>query len=217
MLEHIHGGKKASKPSGSLEGWGHTYDFFTGLVFGGREAQIRSEAIERAGIRPGERVLEVGCGTGTLTLAAKRAAGPDGEVFGVDVAEDMLETARKKSRRASLPVTFERAGIEDLPFPAESFDVILSSLMLHHVQGDELKRRGLAEVYRVLKPGGRLLIVEFQPPASGHLKWLVRLGLGHSMSVDYRAQITQMLQETGFSLQPVAEGFRFFTYFKGVK
>jgi ubiquinone/menaquinone biosynthesis C-methylase UbiE len=217
MLEHLHGGKNTSQPGGSMQGWGHTYDHLTKFLFGGREQQIRQETIQRAQIHAGDRVLEVGCGTGTLTLAAKRAAGPEGEVFGVDVAEDMLETGRKKSAKADLPVTFQTASIENLPFPSGSFDVLLSSLMLHHIHGGDAKRRGLKEVFRVLKPGGTLMIAEFRPPKSGPMRWLFRMGLSPAMAEDTRLEIIQILQETGFTIQPVPEGFRYLTYIKGLK
>lgn len=214
MLEHLHRGKRAGQPSGSMQGWGHTYDFFTGLLLGKQEQRVRDEMIDRAQIRPGDRVLDVGCGTGTLTMRAKKAAGDTGKVIGVDVAEDMLETARRKAEKSHLDITYERAGIEDLPFPSSSFDIVLSSLMLHHIHGEDAKRRGIAELYRVLKPGGTLMIAEFQPPKSGFMLWLTHLGLGAAMSEDYRQSIEHMLREAGFTLQPVMKGFRYITYIK---
>jgi len=87
-------------------------------------------------------------------------AGPAGETCGIDPAPEMVELARRKAAQAGVTVRFEVGVIEALPYPPDHFDVVLSSLMLHHLP-DELKRRGLAEIHRVLKPAGRLLAVDF--------------------------------------------------------
>jgi demethylmenaquinone methyltransferase/2-methoxy-6-polyprenyl-1,4-benzoquinol methylase/phosphoethanolamine N-methyltransferase len=96
-------------------------------------------------------------------------------------------------------VDFRAGVVEDLPFPDASFDVVLSSLMVHHLPGDELKRRGFAEMRRVLKPGGRLLVVDFEPPASRLLKALTTALLGHSMMQTNAQSYLPMLEEAGFT------------------
>jgi len=117
------------------------------------------------GIQPGEQVLEVGCGTGDVALVAKQRAGTSGTVYGIDPSPEMLAVARDKAARIGTSVDFQVGVIEALPFPDAGIDVVLSSLMMHHLPGD-VKRRGLAEVARVLKPGGRLLIVDFKRPTT---------------------------------------------------
>lgn len=136
------------------------YDWFANL--GGFSRRFRRRTVELAGIKPGERVLDVGTGTGELALYEKDAAGPTGLVAGIDIAPRMIQVAREKSLKSGKEIGFEVASIESLPFPEAFFDVVTSSMMMHHLPTD-VKRTGLAEVYRALKPGGRLLIVDLGP------------------------------------------------------
>jgi demethylmenaquinone methyltransferase/2-methoxy-6-polyprenyl-1,4-benzoquinol methylase/phosphoethanolamine N-methyltransferase len=122
---------------------------------------LRRTSIDVAQIKPGERILDVGCGTGDLTLLAKERAGATGQVCGIDAAPEMIDVARSKAAHVKAEVDFRAAVIEQLPFPAESFDVVLSSLMMHHLPAD-LKPIALAEIRRVLKPTGRLFILDFR-------------------------------------------------------
>jgi ubiquinone/menaquinone biosynthesis C-methylase UbiE len=144
--------------------WAPFYDAAAFVLTLGQEKRIRRDTIRLAAIEAGQSVLDVGCGTGSLTLLAKEAAG-QGLVAGIDPSVEMIETARKKAARKKADIDFRAAVIEDLPFPDASFDVVLSSLMLHHLP-DSVKDAGLAEVMRVLKPGGLFLAVDLG--ASGH-------------------------------------------------
>jgi demethylmenaquinone methyltransferase/2-methoxy-6-polyprenyl-1,4-benzoquinol methylase/phosphoethanolamine N-methyltransferase len=122
---------------------------------------LRRQTVDFAQIAPGEHILDVGCGTGDLTLRAAERAGSAGQVCGIDPGPEMIETARRKAARAQVEVDFRVGVIERLPYPDDSFDAVLSSLMMHHLPAD-LKPIGLAEIRRVLKPNGRLIIVDMK-------------------------------------------------------
>jgi ubiquinone/menaquinone biosynthesis C-methylase UbiE len=138
-----------------LEGWLH--DTFS---FRGQWREMRRKTIALARMQPGERALDVGCGTGTLALEVARLVGRTGHVAGVDPGAGQIVRARAKAARRHLPIDFQIGVIEQLPFPDQSFDVVFSTLMMHHLPAP-LKRQGLAEIARVLKPGGRLVIADF--------------------------------------------------------
>jgi SAM-dependent methyltransferase len=176
--------------------WARLYDFGTTLLSFGRASVLRRRMVELADISPGERILDVGCGPGRLAILAGSVAGPGGEVCGIDPAPQMIALARQNAARAGVGVRFEVAVIEALPYPDGRFDVVLSSLMLHHLP-DGLKRRGLAEVRRVLRPGGRLVAVDFGATPGG--------GLGHLLCVlglregrDHAERLREMVREAGF-------------------
>ena len=119
--------------------------------------------LELSEVRPGQKLLDVGCGTGSLAIVAKAKAGPDGEVHGIDAAPGMIKVALRKADNAGTDVRFQVGLIEGIPFPDDQFDLALSTFMLHHLP-DDLKRKGFAEIYRVLKPGGHFLTVDFGAP-----------------------------------------------------
>jgi len=123
-------------------------------------------------------VLDVGCGTGTLALAAKERVGPTGRVVGIDPGPRQIGRARSKAARQGLDIDFRVGVIERLELPDQSFDAALSTMMMHHLP-DDLKRRGLAEIVRTLKSGGRLVVADFKrpEPRAGRP---VRFGAGES-------------------------------------
>jgi demethylmenaquinone methyltransferase/2-methoxy-6-polyprenyl-1,4-benzoquinol methylase/phosphoethanolamine N-methyltransferase len=111
-------------------------------------------------VEHGHHVLDIGCGTGALVLAVSAAAGAEGEVYGIDASPEMIGVARRKAARRGADIGLEVGLIEDIPFPDDRFDRVLSTLVVHHLP-DDLKRRGFAEIHRVLKPGGLFLLVDF--------------------------------------------------------
>jgi ubiquinone/menaquinone biosynthesis C-methylase UbiE len=135
------------------------YDLRLWLRSLGRPRAFRGEMLDRARLVARERVLDIGCGTGSLALAAKRRVGPGGAVRGVDPSAEMIDAARKKARRARLDVDFETGVAQDLALPDSSVDVVFATLMLHHLPHDALVQ-SFGEVRRVLAPGGRLLAVD---------------------------------------------------------
>jgi ubiquinone/menaquinone biosynthesis C-methylase UbiE len=166
MVSHFHKARHeyerehAPATSGHTIRWAFAYDFVVRILSLNRENALREETIRMAQIDPGTAVLDVGCGTGTLTLRAKAAAGSTGRVCGVDAAPEMIAQARRKAQKAGEQVEFQVGVIEALECADGTFDRVLSSLMMHHLPPD-LQERALVEVYRVLKPGGQLLIVDF--------------------------------------------------------
>jgi len=153
---------------------------------------MREMTLDLARIAPGEKVLDVGCGTGTLTIAAKARAGANGEVHGIDAAPEMIEVARRKATEQETDIDFRVGLIEDIPFPDDEFDLVLSSLMLHHLPID-LKHRGFIEIYRVLKPGGRFLAVDLEF-ALHHL-----FNFGHKIAQSNLQVLAPVLEEAGFT------------------
>src|SRR5216684_66585 len=142
------------------------YDLFVRLVSLGRERAYREKALDLARLKPGEAVLDIGCGTGTLAIAAKRRVGPAGRVYGVDASPEMLARAGRKANKAGAEVVFKNGIAEGLPFPDGEFDAVLSTVMLHHL-GRKARQQCAHEVRRVLKPGGRVLAVDFAKPTQG--------------------------------------------------
>ncbi len=136
------------------------YDLLVWLAMLGREGVFREKILRLARLQPGEAVLDVGCGTGTLAIAAKRQVGPTGIVHGIDASPEMLARAEKKARKASVEIVLRNAMAQALPFPDGQFDAVLSTIMLHHLPR-KARQQCAAEMRRVLKPGGRVLAVEF--------------------------------------------------------
>jgi ubiquinone/menaquinone biosynthesis C-methylase UbiE len=109
------------------------YDLFVWLVSLGRERAYRGKALDLANLKPRESVLDIGCGTGTLAIAAKQRVGPTGRVCGVDASREMLARATRKATKAGAEVIFKNGIAERLPFPDGEFDAVLSAVMLHHL------------------------------------------------------------------------------------
>jgi cyclopropane fatty-acyl-phospholipid synthase-like methyltransferase len=138
------------------------YDPFSRLLGAGK---IHRKLLRDADLRPGQLVLEIGCGTGNLLLAAK-ATEPDVAVVGLDPDLSALARARRKARRRGLAVQLDRGYADELPYPSASVDRVLSAFMLHHVPPAE-RETVLREVVRVLRPGGRLHLVDIAEHAHG--------------------------------------------------
>jgi len=161
--------RRSSQPVGTR---GHTlgaprlYDAFVSVFFLGRRRATFQALAGAAGVQPGQRVLDVGCGTGYFARLLADAVGADGLVVGVDASPEMVGYA---SRRARLirNCQFELGTAESLSFPGAHFDIVVSSLFMHHLPAD-LQGAALSEMWRVLRPGGALLVAEaYVPPAFG--------------------------------------------------
>ena len=153
---------------------------------------MREMTLDLAKIVPGEKILDVGCGTGTLTIAAKARAGGNVEIHGIDAAPEMIEVARRKATEQGADIDFQVGLIEDIPFPDNEFDLVLSSFMLHHLP-NELQRGGFIEIHRVLRPGGRFLAVDLEFGLH-HL-----LNLGRKTAQSDLQILVPVLEEAGFT------------------
>jgi ubiquinone/menaquinone biosynthesis C-methylase UbiE len=125
-----------------------------------RERTFKRKLLEHARLSPEDRVLDVGCGTGTLAIAAAPRAG---EVVGLDADPEVLARARAKAAKAGLEIQFDEGYSTELPYPDDRFDVALSTLFFHHLK-DADKERTARELRRVLAPGGRLVVGDLGRP-----------------------------------------------------
>ena len=153
------------------------YDLMNSAMTAGLHHQWRQRAVDRAQVGPGSDALDICCGTGDLAFELRRRIGPDGRVVGSDFSEPMLEIARRKSGEEGLPVEFGWADALDLPYGDASFDALTIGFGARNLADLE---KGLSEMARVLRPEGRLVILEItrpqrEPLASFYSLWFDRL------------------------------------------
>ena len=162
-----------------------------------REAEFKRRLIQIARIEPGLRVLDLGCGTATLTLMIKQQH-PIAEVYGIDGDGKIVEIARKKAARAEADIRLDEGMAFDLPYEDDFFDRVLSSLVIHHLSAED-KRRTFHEVRRVLRAEGELHIVDFGRARSAYARLVSRV-LAHLEPVadNYQGLLTDLIEEAGF-------------------
>ncbi len=174
-----------------------SYDSYMRLMTLGTERRLREMTVGLAQLKPGDQVLEVGCGTGSLTLAAKRQVGSTGQAYGIDVIPKMIELCRRKAEQAGAdPSAFRLGGIDNIPFPEKKFDAVLCSFMIFHMS-EQVRRRGIQEIRRVLKPGGRLVVVDLALPASPVPRAIAKALFGGMLQHELR-ELIPLMQEHGF-------------------
>lgn len=166
-----------------------------------RERTFKRLLVGLAAPQPGEHVLDVGCGTGTLALEIARRA-PGAAVAGVDADDAMLQRAGDKARRDGVEIDLRTAMAQDLPFEDASFDVAVSSLFFHHLRTPD-KVAVAAEVLRVLRPGGRLVIADWGAPRDPVMRVAamgIRLLDGAESTADnLRGLLPDRLRDAGFA------------------
>ena len=180
-----------------------SYDSYMKRMTFGREHILREETVRLAQVVPGNSVLEVGCGTGTLTLAAKRQAGPSGKVYGIDIIPGMIEASQHKAAQAKEEITFQLGGIDNIPFPANHFDVVLCSFMIFHMS-EQTRRKGITEVYRVLKPQGRWLVLDLTLPTQPLQRFIAQKLLGGMLQHELH-ELIPLMEAAGFSNIEIAQ------------
>lgn len=181
----------------------NSYDKYMNKITLGREDALRTMTVTLAQIKPGDCVLEIGCATGTLSLAAKRQAGATGSVSGIDIIPGMIEVSRNKAAQAKLDVTFQLGNIEDIPFPNEYFDVVMCSFMIFHMS-EKVRNKGIKEIYRVIKPQGRLLVLDLALPTQPASRRILKLLLGFMLKHDLK-ELQPIMESSGFSQIEIAQ------------
>lgn len=178
------------------------YDPFLKWVM--REETFKRRLIQLANIRPNMNVLDLGCGTGTLTLMLKRAHS-DANVTGMDGDEDVLKIARDKSRGAD--IQWDKGLASSLPYPDSTFDRVVTSLVIHHLVTDD-KRRAFREVFRVLKPKGELYVLDFGTPHSALTRFMTKYMRRLEEAADnFDGLIPRFVAEAGFGGVKETENF----------
>ncbi len=165
-------------------------------VWGRRGRRWRTGLLDAVGLAAGERALDVAAGTGELALEMARRVGAGGAVVGVDGAPEMISRAVDKAARRGTPVTFRQALAQRLPFGDASFDVVTCTLAMHHVARGE-RGEAVAEMRRVLAPGGRLLIADLESPV-GRGGWLARHRFAHHLAERPLDEAQELVGAAGF-------------------
>ncbi|BAH55800.1 MULTISPECIES: class I SAM-dependent methyltransferase [Rhodococcus] len=168
----------ADDASGGLIRRARLYELVSAAAFLGRRRRVFDRLVSLSGAGPGDRVLDVGCGTGYFATRLAAAIEPGGRAQGIDPSSPMIDYAT--GRRGTAHTTFSVAAAERLPFPDNSFDVVTSTLVIHHI-APNARAAAAREMARVLRPGGRVLIADFRPPTNPVANHLIGALAGHAM------------------------------------
>lgn len=178
-----------------------------------REKEFKTRLLRQARLTPGQRVLDLGCGTGTLAIEAKLAQ-PGAEVVGLDGDSEILERARAKADAAGVEVQFDEGFSADLSYEDDFFDVVLATLFFHHLTSND-KQATVREIARVLRPGGELHLADWGKPSDPLMTilfWQIRVFDGFEQTrVNVAGELPAIFAQGG--LEAAAEIDRLRTIF----
>ena len=171
------------------------YDPLFRWVF--RENAFRRYLIEQASIQPGMRLLDLGCGTATLTILAKQRH-PEADVVGIDGDPNVLAIARAKVAQSGENIRLDLGMADQLPYADGSFDQVLSSLVFHHLNKNR-KQGAFQEAYRVIQPGGELIFLDIGPPHTPWTRFISKfMGRMEEVFDNLQGALPGMMQLAGF-------------------
>jgi ubiquinone/menaquinone biosynthesis C-methylase UbiE len=187
MLNHILKSRPAREGTTIERVW--TYELTSVIAFGGRRRRVYRRIVALSGARPGDRILDIGCNGGYLARLLAAAVTPGGQVAGIDPSPPAIAYA---TRRAPANATFTVGAAQDLNWPDKTFDVVTSTLAVHHIPEPD-RAAAFAEMVRVLRPGGTLLIADFRPS-----RWhRGPHGLRHAQAID----LAPLAEAAGFRVE----------------
>jgi len=198
-----------------------TYDKYMNRVTLGREEQLRQFTVDLAGVQPGNKVLEIGCATGSLSVAAKKKVGNSGSVSAIDIIPGMIKVSSEKAMKANLEIDFKEGSIDNIPFLDSQFDVVICSFMIFHMS-EKVRIAGIGEIFRVLKPGGRVLIMDINLPRKSISRAFLKLFLGFLFKHELK-ELQPPMKATGFREIEISEakfrvfGFSLISYIRGTR
>ena len=191
------------------------YDFLTPLFdwvlnLLGYGKAFKRLALELAEITDGEQILDLGCGSGTLLIEAKKKY-PNADCVGIDPDKEILQLAERKLEQAGVKARLVQGFAQELPFPPAAFDLAISTLIFHHLS-TPVKRDAIKEIYRILKDKGRFMLADFGQPDSIFVKLLLNLGGifdgTSNMKDNIEGNLPVFLEETGFKVTQLEARYR---------
>ena len=177
-------------------------------LLGGDKA--RRALLDQAAVGHTHRVLDIGCGTGTLVTLIKRLY-PEAHVIGLDPDPKALARGKRKAEQTAVSVQFDQGFSDELPYPDASFDRVFSSFMFHHLREDQ-REKTLHEIRRVLAPGGSFHMLDFGRPEAHADEWLRRwLRSSHRLKDNSETRIFSLMRQAGFvSVEKIMDGAMLF-------